>query len=131
MKKKYLPILALVLFLVLALGIFLVWQATRPQPAAGGKHVTVEVVHKDGSTKEFAYDTDAEYLSEVLLDAGLISGSDSAYGLMVDTVDGEVADYTVDGSYWALYVNGAYAETGVSSTPVQDGDAYTWAYTVG
>ena len=127
MKKN--SIIIVVLFCVLALAMGLVWYTHQSQPSAGAKHITVEVVHSDGSDKIFNYDTDAEYLSEVLLDEGLIEGEESAYGLYVKVVDGETADYDIDASYWALYINGEYAMTGADSTPVNDGDEYCWAYT--
>ena len=41
------------------------------------------------------------------------------------TVNGITADYDTDGVYWAFYVNGEYASTGVDSTPITQGDAYS------
>ncbi len=130
-KKKLAPVLAAAAFVVLAAVLALVWRSTRPAPAEGAKHITVEVVHKDGGAKTFTYHTDAEYLGQVLVDAGLISGDSSEFGLYVTTVDGETADYDADQSWWALSVNGEFAQTGVDATPVRDGDAYTWTYTIG
>lgn len=42
----------------------------------------------------------------------------AGYGLFVDTINGETANYNVDGSYWAAYVNGKYGQYGVDSQPV-------------
>ena len=123
--------MAVAAFIALAVVLALVWQFTRPAPAAGAKHITVEVVHKDETAKTFTYDTDAEYLDEVLVAEGLISGDEGEFGRYVKVVDGETADYDVDQSWWALSINGEFAQTGVSATPVSDGDAYTWTYTVG
>lgn len=130
-KKRLGMAVVFVAFVVLALVLVLVWHFTRPAPSAGEKHITVEVVHKDETTKTFTYDTDAEYLSDVLVAEGLISGDDSEFGLYVTTVDGETADYDADQSWWALSINGEFAQTGADSTPVNDGDTYTWTYTVG
>lgn len=44
--------------------------------------------------------------------------------LYVKTVNGITADYDTDQTYWAFYVNGEYASTGVDSTPVNEGDTY-------
>ncbi len=44
----------------------------------------------------------------------------------VKTVNGITADYDTDGTYWAFYVNGEYAMTGVDSTPVEDGAVYAF-----
>ncbi len=126
-RKKTVAIV--LLFCALALTLGLVWLTNQPLTNAGAKHISVEVVHSDGSEKDFEYDTDAEYLSEVLLKEGLIEGEQSAYGLYVKVVDGETADYDIDASYWALYINGEYAMTGADSTPVNDGDVYNWTYT--
>ena len=76
MKNKKLVIGAIVLVVVIGLmaGI---WMATRPETESGSKNYTVTVVHKDGTVKDFAYRTDAEYLAEALLEEGLVSGEDS------------------------------------------------------
>lgn len=125
-KKRLGMAVVFVAFVVLALVLVLVWHFTRPAPSAGEKHITVEVVHSGGTSKTFSYDTGAEYLGAVLTDAGLIQGEDSQFGLYVKTVDGE----TVDGrSWWRLSVNGEDSQTGVDTTPVRDGDAFTWTYT--
>ena len=47
-----------------------------------------------------------------------------AYGLYVKTVNGITADYAVDQTYWAFYINGEYAMAGVDSTPVENGTVY-------
>ena len=129
-KQKIGAAAGVALFCALAIVFAVIWQITRPQPVEGDKHITVEVVHSDGSTAEFTYDTDEEYLGTLLLDKGLISGSNSEYGLYVETVDGETADFNVDGSYWWLSCNGEDAQTGVDLVVINDGDRYTWTYTV-
>ena len=129
-KKNRIVLLAAAVFcLVLALMLAAL-HLTAVQPAAGSKNISVEVIHKDGSEKSFSYSTDEEYLGKLLLDEGLISGSDSSYGLYVEAVDGETADYSVDGSWWALSINGEFAQTGADTTPINDGDVYTWTYTI-
>lgn len=131
MKKQNKIILAVAAFCVVVIALFAVWKLTRPEPQAGSKQVTVEVVHGDGETTEFTYQTDLEYLGELLKEEELISGTESEYGMFVDTVDGETADYYADGSWWALYCNGEMSELGVDSVVIQDGDTYTWTYTIG
>ena len=129
MNKKV--ILAAVAF-VAVIAIFLgVWALTRPQMSEGTKSYKVTVVHGDGTKKEFNYRTDRENLADALLDEGLLVGDITQYGLTVHTVDGEKADWNVNKSYWGLYINGEYAMTGASETPVNDGDHFTWEYTIG
>lgn len=132
MKRKYLyGIAAAAVFCALAFGLWFVWQSNRPAAVEGEKSITVTVTHKDGSTAEFTYQTDLEYLGDLLQQEGLISGSDSEYGLFVETVDGESIDYAKDQSWWRLTCNGADAGTGADSVPLRDGDVYGWIYTVG
>ena len=61
-----------------------------------------------------------------LVKAGLIAGEDSQYGLYVKTVNGTTLDYTKDGKFWAFYINGAFASTGVDSTQIKDGEVYSF-----
>ena len=98
---------------------------------AGSKTITVEVVHKNASTKTFTYQTDEEYLGAVLLEESLVKGSMGEYGLYITEVDGEVADYAVDKSYWALYEGEEYAMQGADTTPIADGDNFSLVYTIG
>ena len=92
----------------------------------GSTKFTFEVVDGEGNQTNFVINTDKETVGEALLDQELIAGEDSDYGLYVKTVNGITADYDTDGSYWAFYVNGEYASSGVDSTPVADGDTYSF-----
>ena len=131
-NKTWIWIVAAVLALALLVGgMVALYLQFRPEAVAGEKHFTVTVVHKDGSEKEFTYDTDEEYLGTVLQAEGLIQGEQGPYGLMISTVDGELADWNVDQGYWALYIGEEYATTGIDTTPIHDGDAFTLEYTIG
>ena len=130
MKNKKLIVIALAL--VVLVGAMLgVYMATRPETTAGAKTVTVTVVHADGSTKDFTYHTDEEYLGPVLLAEDLVVGEMGPYGLMISAVDGEEAVWEVDGAYWALFVGDEYATSGADTTPVYDGSAFKLEYTIG
>ena len=130
--KKNEKIIAAVVAVVVLIAIFAgIWFATRPETAAGSKTITVEVVHKDESTKTFTYKTDAEYLGEVLVAEGLVEGEDGPYGLYITAVDGETAIYEEDSSYWALYQDGEYAMLSADQTPINDGDSFSLVYTIG
>ena len=131
MKKNGKLIIAAVAVLVLAAVFAGVWAATRPAASQGAKTITVEVVHKDESSKTFTYHTDAEYLGEVLQAEGLGKGDPGGYGLYITEVDGEAAVYETDGAYWAFYQGGEYANQSVDQTPINDGDAFSLVYTVG
>ena len=70
----------------------------------GATSFSFTVTFLDGSGKQYTVKTDKTTVGEALLDAGLISGSESEYGLMVDTVDGVKLDYTADKAYFvSLY----------------------------
>lgn len=129
-KNKKLIIGAAAVAVVIAL-MAAVYIATRPETAEGVKSFTVEVVHKDGTSKIFSYSSDAEYLGEVLLDEGLIRGEVSQFGLYIITVDGEDAIYEQDSSYWALYEEEEYAQQGIDQTPIMDGSKFSLVYTIG
>ena len=89
-----------------------------------GKAITVEVQGADGKSVTFTVNTDEETVGAALLKLGVIAGEDSDYGLYVKTVNGETADYDKDGAYWAFYVNGEYAMTGVDYTAPEAGTTY-------
>ena len=129
MKKNTKILIAILAVLVLAGAMLGIYLASRSGAVQGAKAITVEVVHADESSKTFTYHTDAEYLGEVLVAEGLVQGEDSQYGLYIITVDGEDASWENDGAYWAFYQDGEYAQTGVDSTPIQDGDSFQLIYT--
>ena len=131
MKKNKKLVLAVVIVLIVIAALIAVYAFTRPAVQQGAKTITVEVVHKDESSKSFTYHTDAEYLGEVLVTEGLVKGEESEYGLFITEVDGEVADYSVDGGWWAIYQDGQMTSTGADTTPVADGDSFSLIYTIG
>ncbi len=87
---------------------------------------TFEVVHLDGTEKSFEVKTYKTILADALTEKGYISGYKSQYGLTVETVDGETLDWETSGAYWALYIDGEYAMTGVSTTRIENGATYTF-----
>lgn len=120
----------LIVLVVLCLAAFIIGKLVLPAVSGGSKAITVTVVHGDESIKEFKYKTDAEYLSEVLLDKKLIEGTEGQYGLFVTTVDGETADDSKQ-QWWGYTVNGEMAMVGVDQQPVTDGDAYEFTLNTG
>lgn len=84
------------------------------------------VVDKDGNETVFEIHTDKEMVGEALLELNLIAGDAGEYGLYVKQVNGITADYDVDQTYWAFYVNDAYATAGVDATAVEAGAKYAF-----
>ena len=87
---------------------------------------TVEVTKADGSKKTFTVKSDKENLGDALVAEGLIEGEDGPYGWYITTVDGEFHKYEEDGKYWAFYIDGEYASTGVSQTEPTEGAVYAF-----
>lgn len=95
---------------------------------SGSKTVKLEVKVDDKSVI-FTVKTDKDTVGAALLEQGLIDGEEGAYGLYVKVVNGITADYDIDQSYWAFYINGEMAMTGVDTTPIAEGETYQLIYT--
>ena len=89
----------------------------------GDKTITVKVEAEDQSVT-FTIKSNAATVGAALQENDLIAGEETQYGLYVKTVNGMLADYNVDQTYWAFYKDGVYMMTGVDATPLVDGDAY-------
>lgn len=96
----------------------------------GGKTITLTVVHKDGSSKDFTIKTDAENLRNALEQEKLVEGEEGDYGLYVKTVDGETVN-DANEEWWCLTKGGAQVNTGVDDTKIADGEAYEFTFTTG
>ena len=94
----------------------------------GSTVVVVEVKAGETSVK-LTVNTDKTTVGAALLEHGLIAGDDSEYGLYIKVVNGITADYDIDQSYWAFYINGEYAMTGIDSTEITAGATYLLEYT--
>lgn len=124
-----------VLSLVLIVAMALTFSACGNDSNTNNSETKVEktfvfkVVDLDGSEKSFDITTEAKTVGEALVAEKLISGTDSEYGLMVDTVNGIKYDYTADGAYWAFYIDGEMAMSGVDTTDVVEGTTYSFVAT--
>lgn len=120
-----------VIVAVLAVAALLCWKLLMPAGNTDSKQITVEVVHGDGSTKDFDITTGSENLRGALeQEAGLIAGEESDYGLFVTTVDGETADAAAE-QWWCFTKGGEMLTTGVDDTVIADGDHYEITLTEG
>lgn len=84
------------------------------------------VIDKDGKETSFKVSTNKTTVGEALLEVGLIEGDIEQYGLYVKAVNGITLDFNTDGLYWAFYVNGEYAMSGVDTTEIKSGETYTF-----
>ena len=91
-------------------------------------YLTVKNV--DNTVTRFQINTDAATVGEALLALELIAGDESDYGLYVTTVNGITADWDTEKAYWAFYIDGEYAMTGVDTTEIVAGTTYELVKTV-
>lgn len=92
----------------------------------GSTSFPFSVTDQDGRETQFEIHTDKATVGEALLELNLIAGDESEYGLYVKTVNNITADYDKDGKYWAFYIDGEYAASGVDSTTITDGASYAF-----
>ena len=90
----------------------------------GATSFDLTVTKADGSKTAYTVSTDETTVGAALLALELIAGDEGEFGLYVKTVDGETHVYEDDSKYWAFYINGEYATTGVDMTDIEAGAAY-------
>lgn len=131
MKKSSKSVLSLLLLLCLIGLLAGLYLSTRPEGREGLKSITVTVVHADKSERDFLFQSEKEFLGDLLLSEGVIKGEPGPYGLYITEVDGEVADYSINKAYWALFDGDSYAAQGVDVTPLTDSAHFRLVYTYG
>ena len=90
----------------------------------GSKSFELTIEDKEGVIHSYRIHTDEEMVGFALIEHQLIEGEQGQYGMYIKSVLGQTLDYETDGMYWAFYVNGEYAQTGVDQTPIQADTAY-------
>ena len=137
MKKRSISVLAVLLCLFILCSCKAeseknLWEgATYSEDAelgSGAKCAVVEVKVEEKSVT-FTINTDKSTVGEALLEHDLIDGEEGPYGIYIKAVNGITADYDVDKSYWAFYIDGNYATSGVDTTPLTEGETYQLVYT--
>ncbi len=126
MKKTRKPLLIVLILVLVIAALIAAWLYFGPNGIAGKKTITVEVTHLDGTTNTFEVKTAEEFLGPALENEKLISGSDSEYGLFIDTVDGEYAD-PEKSEWWVFTVNGEMGNYGADQQPIADKDVYAFS----
>lgn len=128
-------VLAVAVLAVVAILFGVIYTKFSPKASAGAKEIVLTVTDDKEETTTYTLNTDAEYLRQALEEAkaqGLtVEGTESEYGLVIETVNGLTADFNTDGAYWAIFVNGEYGNYGVDEQPVADKDTYALVYTAG
>lgn len=129
-NKGKLTALAVAILAVIAVIFGVIYMNFAPRTTAGAKKISIEVVDDQASSRSYTVQTDAEYLRQAIDETeGLtVEGTESDYGLMVETVNGLTADYDTNGAYWSFYVDGEYCNYGIDQQPVEDGKSYQIKY---
>ncbi|MDD6363096.1 MAG: DUF4430 domain-containing protein [Lachnospiraceae bacterium] len=138
-KTKHKKSILLVCLLLAAAAVLaLVFHfASAKNVQKGSKECSLTVTDDSGTSKTYECSTDAEYLRELMDELSAdqtqefsYEGSEGQYGLFINTVNGLTADYDKDHAYWAIYVDGEYAQNGADTQPVNDGDKFELKYEV-
>lgn len=153
-KKSWIALIVLIVVAALLVGVFYLakkpaeksadetktTQSTENKNATGGTtgteatqpvakyNFTLEIVHKDGQKKTIPVATNEEKLGVYLEKEGIIEGAEGPYGMYIAKVEGEKAVYEEDNAYWAFYIDGEYALTGVDQTQIESGKVYQLKY---
>ncbi|MGN0306088.1 MAG: DUF4430 domain-containing protein [Lachnospiraceae bacterium] len=91
----------------------------------GNTIFTLLVVDGEGKETLFEIHTDKKTVGEALVELELVEGEVGEFGLYVKTVNKITADYDKDGTYWAFYIDGEYAQTGIDQTEIKEGSSYS------
>ena len=91
----------------------------------------VIVTDLEGNETTFEYTSDAASVGDALVAEGLVEGHEASYGLYIDSVNGIAADWDKDQTYWAFYINGEYATTGIGETAITADATYNLTLTKG
>ena len=140
MKKLISLLLALTLVLGLASAAFAQEASTEPEWDENHETILLEYGSEYGQgetsflllvsclneTALVIVNTDEKTVGAALAELNIVAGEDSDFGLYVKTVNGITADYETDGTYWAFYIDGEYAMTGVDATEINEEAVYTF-----
>lgn len=126
-NTKLIAILAAVAVVIVAA--LVIWGLTGSGDA-GMKTVEVQVVHGDGSTRDFTLKTEEETLGRALVEGEVVVDNQSTYGLYIQTVDGETAN-EANQEWWCLTKGGESVNTGADEVVIADGEHYELTLTVG
>lgn len=86
----------------------------------------LEVIVEEHSVT-FTMKTDKTNLGEALRESGIVEGEESSYGLYIKTVNGILADYDKDASFWGITKDGE-STFGADTITIDDGAHYELTY---
>ena len=122
-----------IISMLLALILVFSLSACAAKETAPAEPVTFQVVVTDleGNESTYEYTSNAASVGEALVAEGLIEAHEGSFGLFIDAVNGITADWDKDQTYWAFYINGEYATTGIGETAITADAIYNLTLTKG
>ena len=101
----------------------------RNDKAFGSGEKTIQVeVKADDKSITFTINTNATYLADALIENNLVEGDMGDYGIYIKRVNGILADYNIDGSWWGVEKNGEICMNGASAIEIANGEHYELVY---
>ncbi|MCR5112848.1 MAG: DUF4430 domain-containing protein [Acholeplasmatales bacterium] len=89
----------------------------------GSIHVQVLVIDIDSNTlSDNSYSTDNSSLYDLMDEHYTLKTEDGTYGKVLLGIDNLITDFNT--TYIAIYVNGDYANYGISTLQISDGDVF-------
>ena len=130
-RRTQAALTALLLAMVLTACAATPGMQDSPSPIPeGDKQITAVIIHGDGTRKEIPIETSQDTLGRALVEAGVVEGNGTAYGIYIVTADGERADEDKE-QWWCITKGGEGVNTGADSTPIEDGDVFELTFTTG
>lgn len=126
MKRMISMLLALAMLFTLA-----ACSAKEEAPEKAPVAFKVIVTDLEGNESTYEYTSNASSVGEALVAEGLIEAHEGSFGLFIDAVNGIAADWDKDQTYWAFYINGEYATTGIGETAITADATYNLTLTKG
>lgn len=123
-------LVAVIALVVVVLAVRTAWKGDSPTTETAQKLIWVQVLHGDGSIRDFDLNTDQETLGPALVEGGVVEDNPAAHGLYILTADGETVD-EANQEWWKLTKSGELLTTGVDSTPIAGGDVFELTFTTG
>jgi len=80
------------------------------------------VVEQEFRTDTFDFTSSATTLKDALLAENFIAGDETSNGFFITTVNGIDADYELEKTYWAIWVNNQPSTVGIDQIEFHEGD---------
>lgn len=126
-SKKLLSLIGCIVLTAALAMLFTGCGATSAKETVSAENATsftVEVTDLEGAVTTMELTSDKATVGEALLEQGIVEGEEGSYGLYVTVVNGIELDWERDQKYWAFYIDGEYAMTGVDQTELKAGSIY-------